>query len=147
MNNPLKNYKHIVDLAKPRSNTTYLKLLRKLRSNAKIHSFGWALGLAIGLTILLTSISLEIYKVTGSYLLDFSRPGLEKVRQSVDREQTPTFAEIGTITPETIDEFKALYDKKHDELDKLGRYDSTSLDDTQLQLGIGSSQPNAEVAQ
>ncbi len=95
----------------------------------------FALAAALCITLVLTTISMILYRVQGVAMLDFSRPGYEKARGQVEKISTkPNFSSTGSMDATTVDEFKAIYDSSLKDLKALGHYDSDSLNDEQLRV-------------
>ncbi|MBC7564894.1 hypothetical protein H7100_01515 [Candidatus Saccharibacteria bacterium] len=65
------------------------------------------------IAIILVSISIYIYKVSGSAQLDLSRPGFQSVSDKVDRtDQVTDYSAFGPVNKDTVNEFTKLYDKQ-----------------------------------
>jgi hypothetical protein len=65
------------------------------------------------IAILLVSISIVIYKVSGSAQLDLSRPGYQSVSDKVDRTDPVTdYSAFGPVNTSTVNAFTTLYDSQ-----------------------------------
>jgi hypothetical protein len=63
------------------------------------------------IAIILVSVSIFIYKVTGSAQLDLSRPGYQSVSNQVDRTDPVTdYSAFGPVNKDTVNDFTKLYD-------------------------------------
>lgn len=99
------------------------------------HKLFFAILLAITTAIGMTCISLWIYHVNDVSRLDISRPGYEKVRQSVKRnEENTKFAPTGNLDQTALKQFDTLFGKARKDLDGNGKFDSNVLDDDQLKI-------------
>lgn len=100
----------------------------------------------------MTWISLEIYKHSDAIKLDMSRPGYEKVRKQVEKSSDDQpFDSGGPIDEKAIKDFEGRMTKYQKELNSLGNYDSSTIDDNNLGLtdnndGKLQEQPNQENA-
>lgn len=83
----------------------------------------------------MTWISLEIYKHSDAIKLDMSRPGYEKVRKQVEKSSDDQpFDSGGPIDSKAINDFESRMTKYQKELNSLGNYDSSTIDDSNLGL-------------
>ena len=98
------------------------------------HRFPFALASIVGITILMTAISLSLYVSSGTSELDLSRPGFEKIREEVKQAPNDNFSSTGPVDRQSIDEFDALYKKQRNYINALGDFQDSSLDDSSLQL-------------
>jgi len=89
---------------------------------------------ALLISVLLTMISMALYISSGASRLDLSRPGYEKVRIEVQHGDEEQFSSTGPMNSAVAEEFQVKLDKHRATLDKLGRFDSTALDDDQLRI-------------
>lgn len=65
------------------------------------------------ISIVLVSLSIFIYKVSGSAQLDLSRPGYRSVSDKVDRSEPVTeYSAFGPVNKQTVDEFTKLFEKQ-----------------------------------
>jgi len=76
------------------------------------HRFFILVGLTIVAALIMVSVSLVIYNLSGAAELDLSRPGYKEVRdQVIDEEATfENYSAAGQINTTTINEFKDLLD-------------------------------------
>lgn len=92
------------------------------------------------LTVILTVASVAIYVSSGVSSIDLSRPGYEQVRgQLIDSGSSGVFSSDGPVNPKTLQEFNALYDDRVKELQALGAYGESTINDSNL--GIAPAQP------
>ena len=62
------------------------------------------------ISLVLVSISIFIYKVSGSAQLDLSRPGYQSVSDKVDRNDPVTeYSAFGPVNKTTVNEFTKIY--------------------------------------
>lgn len=98
------------------------------------HRFPFAITGVVGIAFLMTAISLSLYVTSGTSRLDLSRPGYENVRKDVQEGPEETFRSDGPVNKAALDEFERLLQKRRDNLNGLGDFEDTSLDDTSLRL-------------
>jgi len=98
------------------------------------HRFLFAIGGVVGIAIIMTAVSLSLYVTSGTSRLDLSRPGYESVRKDVQDRPEETFNSDGPINKAALDEFDRLLQKRRANLNGLGDFEDTSLDDASLRL-------------
>lgn len=87
----------------------------------------------------MTGISLKLYQMSGAIQLDMSRPGYEKVRSQVEKEaDDKPFDSAGKIDDKAVKDFDGRIDKYQEELKKLGNFDPTIIDDSNLGINDDS---------
>lgn len=94
-------------------------------------------GLVVGSVVvafITTSISLYMYNISDTALLDLSRPGYEAVRADLDPVDNLSFPDDGVITSETIEAFDELYQKQLNKT-KSNPFKSDALSNASLNLG------------
>lgn len=65
------------------------------------------------ISLVMVSISIFIYKVSGSAQLDLSRPGLQSVSDKVDRTDPVTdYSPFGPVNKNTVNDFTKIYEKQ-----------------------------------
>jgi hypothetical protein len=65
------------------------------------------------IAIILVSVSIIIYKVSGSAQLDLSRPGYQSVSSKVDRTSIVTdYSAFGPVNKTTVNDFTTIYDSQ-----------------------------------
>lgn len=108
---------------------------KKARSYMRARKLPFALFIAIGATVLLTLVSLTIYKVGGFYRYDLSRPGFEKERSEIST--TPTDVSFDTSSPlsqQAVDEFLKPLDQHRKNFDAYNAFGTGGLSDVDLRL-------------
>lgn len=99
------------------------------------HRIGIGVVLALVVAGVLTMASMALYVSSGASRLDLSRPGYEKARTEITKNaEKERFSASGPVDEATMQEFQARFNKRRGELNSLGAFNSTALDDTQLQL-------------
>lgn len=94
-----------------------------------------ALGIAITAALVLVSISMVMYQVTGYNKLDLSRPGFEKERQDLAKAAPQkTYDTNSPITLESLDEFLTELATRSNDLKIYSRFGDNSLGDEELGL-------------
>ena len=108
---------------------------RRLRQLIRARRLETALALFIGATIVLTLVSLTIYKVGGFYRYDLSRPGYEKERAELATFPTNVVQDTtGPVNKATVGEFIADLDTHRQNLEAYNTFGSGGLSDEDLQL-------------
>lgn len=116
------------------------KSLRRLRKIIRARRLESAVVLFIGATIMLTLVSLTIYKIGGFYRYDLSRPGYEK-----ERAELATFPSnvsldtTGPVNKATLEEFITDLDTRYQNLEAYNTFGSGGLSDDDLQLNPSST--------
>ena len=115
----------------------------------KLNKFGKFIGrhqlssfviVALLITGLMTGVSLWLYRASGAFRLDLSRPGYEQVRGEVtdnDQQQDKPFSPSGALTTDVIKDFNARLDKQQTNLSKMGDFGGDTLSDENLGLTAG----------
>lgn len=99
------------------------------------HQFVCFVILCIVVALVMTIISLELYRRSGAMKLDMSRPGYEKVRTEVEKStDDQPYDSTGAFTEEAVSDFDNRIDKYQQELDAMGDYDNASITDQSLNL-------------
>ncbi len=112
-----------------------------LRSNKLI----LAVLIVLGLTIVLTWISMWIYHVNDVSRLDVSRPGYESVRKSIERQEDPdVFQPTGKLDKKAFEVFQKEFGSKRKLLDGNNRFDPEVISDEQLRLSPTTENENVE---
>ena len=92
------------------------------------------------ISIILTSISLVIYNVSGAALLDLSRPGYQSVSSQVDRtSDIDSYSSSGPINQSTVDQFTKIYDAQATKVKAVDAFNGDPLNPEVLEF-TGSSQ-------
>lgn len=106
--------------------------LNRISQNARLPV---ALAMAIVIALLMTFASVALYSLGGSSKLDLSRPGYERERRQLVRDnQQKTFDTTSQITKSAIDTFLKGYDKDAKDLSSFGDFKDQALEDSDLQL-------------
>lgn len=103
------------------------------------HKFMVLVGLAIAVSLVLTSWSLWLYNSSDASQLDLSRPGYEEAReQAAQTNGLTSFPSSGVLDQEALDEFRRLYDKRLEEATAIDAFGGDVLSDKAL--GIDESE-------
>ncbi len=99
---------------------------------------------AVLIAIVMTGVSLWLYRSSGAAKLDLSRPGYEKARTEVedDNSGTKPFSPTGELNSEAIKDFRNRYGSIRDKLDKTNNYDESDVRDDNL--GLNPNDENTE---
>jgi hypothetical protein len=109
--------------------------IRFIRRKIAARRLVFSLGLAIFAALVLTGVSLSIYKIGGYYRYDLSRPGYEKERTEIST--TPTDVTYDTTSPlnkQAVDTFLQQLDVRRKNLEDYNTYGMGGLSDEDLQL-------------
>ena len=91
--------------------------------------------LAVTMALTLTFVSMIIYVLSDVARLDISRPGYEKFRESVIKnEATVRFEPNGSLDKQAVQDFQELFSEKRRLLEPIGRFDGNPLGDEELKL-------------
>lgn len=104
------------------------------RSTVQRHRFLFAIVTVIGAALLMTAVSLSLYVTSGTSRLDLSRPGYEQARKDIKPTPEDSFSSDGPVDKSALDEFQKLYDTRRTNLNELGDFKDTTLDDASLRL-------------
>lgn len=104
------------------------------RATIERHRFPFAIALVVGIALLMTAVSLSLYITSGTSRLDLSRPGYEQVRKEVKPTPEDSFGADGPVDKAALDEFQRLYQARRNNLNELGDFKDSTLDDSSLRL-------------
>lgn len=116
------------------------RAVNRLRRLVRARRLYAGLGAAILATLVLTLVSVTIYKIGGFYRYDLSRPGYEKERASL--ASFPTAVSLDTTSPvtkEAATTFLEDLDKHRHNLDAYNTFAEGGLSDEDLQLTPAAS--------
>lgn len=93
----------------------------------------WLVIGAIVISLIMTAVSLQLYKSSGAAQVDLSRQDYRDVRENIEDINITTFSAEGTVEAETVDEFLEIYDAQIAKT-KTNQFKSDALSDTALGL-------------
>lgn len=94
------------------------------------------LGIAVGVALVMTVISVSIYILGGFYKLDLSRPGYEIEREDVVTDQeVRNYDTTSPISPEQATESLDEFDTRLKSLDNYGDFNDDALNDKSILIG------------
>jgi hypothetical protein len=100
------------------------------------HRFLLLIALTIIVAIVLVSISLVIYNVSGSAQLDLSRPGYQSVSDKVDQDdEIDEYDASGPVNTTTVNEFTTLYDAQAAKAKAIDAFNGDPLNPEVLEFG------------
>ncbi len=77
----------------------------------KLNNFGLFVLIVLIITSILAGISLYVYRKSGAYSLDLSRPGYQKLRQDIKKDKTLKDIDLtGQIDQDFIDHVNQKFD-------------------------------------
>lgn len=105
------------------------------------HRLAMAITISISVAIIMTLVSMSLYYTSGAHVLDISRPGYEQARQAVQQPfHSDSFPQDGPINPEVIAEFKQIYDRNRQHLNKIDDFSNQKvMNDRSLRLSEESN--------
>ena len=99
------------------------------------HRLSLLLFMTIFIALIMTSVSVTIYSVSGAAQLDLSRPGYRSVSSQVEKDDiTNEFTTTGPINEESIKEFQELYGEQVDKATSIDAFNGDPLNPELLQL-------------
>ena len=73
------------------------------------------------IAMVMVSLSIFIYKASGSAQLDLSRPGFQSVSDKVERTDRITeYGAVGPVNKETVNEFKTIFEEQSKKAKAVG---------------------------
>lgn len=104
----------------------------------KLNPFGLFLSLAVLITLILGAIGLYIYRKTGAYSLDLSRPGYQKIHKNIkyapDSERLKINKE-GVVDQALMDQVEAYFEHYIEQINNEA-FAERSISDQALGLGL-----------
>lgn len=91
-----------------------------------------ALGISVGVALLLTSVSIGLYFSSNLSRIDLSKPKYADIRRDVKAAGGEEFKNEGPVTQEAVQEAMKELKQSQAELRELGDFTSSVLDDEQL---------------
>lgn len=111
------------------------QLEEKPLSKWQQHRFMAMIAVAIMIALFLVSVALALYASSGAAQLDLSRPGYVSVRDKADKnDDFDGFPATGTITNETMNQFRKLYEAQSQKATGLDSFGGNALSDQALSL-------------
>lgn len=99
------------------------------------HRFMALVALTILIALFLVSVALALYASSGAAQLDLSRPGYQSVREQGGKTTTfDGFPANGTLTKETIDEFRTLYNQQAEKATNIDSFSGSAMSEQTLSL-------------
>lgn len=99
------------------------------------HRFVVMIALVIMVALFLVGVALALYASSGAAQLDLSRPGYVTVRDQADKgDDFDGFPASGTITKETLDQFRQLYDNQAEKATSIDSFGGEAMSDQVLSL-------------
>jgi hypothetical protein len=105
------------------------------------HRFLLLVGITIVVAMILVSVSLVIYNLSGAAQLDLSRPDYRSVTSQATNDESSfeNYAASGTVNTTTINEFKTLYAKQVNKAKAVDAFSGDPLNSETLEFGTVSS--------
>lgn len=120
----------------------------RVREFVVAHQFACFIILCVAIALVMTLISLELYRRSGAIKLDMSRPGYEAVRTEVEKSSDDQpYDSSGPLNDSAINDFEDRIKKYQSELDELGTYDNSIISDDSLNLTEPAESSTTEVVQ
>lgn len=107
-----------------------------MKKLASLPKFPVMIGMSIAISALLVFISMKLYFDSGAAQVDLSRPGYQSVRKHAQKTDSfEGFDSSETLSNETIDEFKAMFDRKIQEVEPYkNSFDGTPISNEDLEI-------------
>jgi hypothetical protein len=100
------------------------------------HRFLILIVATIIISIILVSVSIAMYKLSGSAQLDLSRPGYQSVSNKVDRTNLVTdYSAFGPVNKETVNDFTKIYDAQTAKAKAVDAFNGDPLNPDVLEFG------------
>lgn len=91
-------------------------------------------------TVVLTVVSMVLYRVSGAAQLDLSRPGYQSVSNQVDETaRIDIYSSSGSVNKDTITEFMKLYDEQAARAKAVNAFNGDPLNPEVLEFSNESS--------
>jgi len=95
--------------------------------------------ISVAIAFLMVAISLALYKSSGAYQLDLSRPGYNDVRDKIINEDNiQNYSDTGTIDQASITSFKSLYAEQENKAQAVDAFSGDPLSPENLGLVVTS---------
>ena len=105
------------------------------------HRFMLLVGGTIVVALILVTISLVIYNVSGSAQLDLSRPGYQSVSDKVDpSDEIIEYNASGPVNKTTVNEFTTLYDAQAAKAKATNAFNGDPLNPEVLEFGVAGNE-------
>lgn len=99
------------------------------------HRFLLLIIATIVISLVLVSISLAAYNLSGTAQLDLSRPGYQSVSGQVETEdRIDGFSPFGSVSLDTVDEFISLYDEQAEKAKAVDAFNGDPLNPEVLEF-------------
>ena len=100
------------------------------------HRLSLLLIFTVIIALILTSVSLIAYNVSGTAQVDLSRPGYSSVSSKVDRtDEITQYSAFGTVNKDSINEFTKLYDTQAAKAKAVDAFNGDPLNPEILEFG------------
>lgn len=100
------------------------------------HRFLLLIVATLVVSIILVSVSIVLYNVSGSAQLDLSRPGYKSVSDKVDRDNSVTeYSAFGPVNKATLKEFTTIFDKQAQKAKAVDAFNGDPLNPEVLEFG------------
>lgn len=106
------------------------------------HRFLLLIALTIVVALILVTISLIMYNLSGAAQLDLSRPGYQSVASEADKESRSfkEYASTGPVTRQTIQEFQDLYNAQAETVKTVDAFGGDPLNPETLEFGATTNE-------
>jgi hypothetical protein len=86
------------------------------------------------ITVVVLTIALWLYRVSGAAQLDLSRPEYDGLRQQAVIEEDDDFEAKGSITKDVVDEFFKLFEARAERIEAIKAFGLEPLSDSSLDI-------------
>lgn len=106
------------------------------------HRFMLMVGGSIIIALMLVGVSMKLYASSGAAQLDLSRPGYEHVSEKVAQSEVfKGFPSTGGIDKKTLEEFRAMYNKRADQATNISSFGGDVMSDVALSIDAPAAPP------
>ena len=114
-----------------------------IRSYLVRHQVLVAMALVVGITAILTTLSMVLYIQSGASGLDLSRPGFVGSRNDLQKDASTEFESTGELSEADIKTFQKLYQDQRTILNSLSDFDDDAISDESLGLNFDNQATDA----
>jgi len=106
------------------------------------HRFLLLIALTIVVSMVLVSVSLVLYGISGASQLDLSRPGYQSVVSEAESSDpvTTTYSATGAINSDTIKEFQDLYNPQVDSVTTVDAFGGDPLNPADMEFRTSTAE-------
>lgn len=106
------------------------------------HRFLLLIALTIIISLILVTVSLVLYSISGAAQLDLSRPGYQSVVSEAESNDpvSTSYSAVGAINRDTIKEFQDLYNPQVESVTTVDAFGGDPLNPADMEFRSSNSQ-------